>query len=384
MRLGLERLEEVRMPGGRIGLLTHYAAVDGRLREAVEVVSSLPGVELAAVFGPQHGYYGQTQDNMIEWESTRSRLPGVPLYSLYGEVREPTPGMLEGLDALVVDLQDVGARYYTYVYAMALTMRAAARAGLPVVVLDRPNPLGMRVVEGRTLDPAYSSYVGMYPVPVRHALTIAELALLFAGLDGLEAPTVAPLEGWRGTGIEDAAWVMPSPNMPSTDTAMVYPGMCLLEATNISEGRGTTRPFEIFGAPWIDGFELAGRLEHTGWLSGAVLRPHEFIPTFGKHVGRLCRGAQLHVTDPALFRPYRAGLAILMELWTWSETGWKPPPYEYERERMPIDILTGGTEVREAVETHDTGSIDRLAAADIEEWTARVSPYLLYERDMTG
>ncbi|MBN1434201.1 DUF1343 domain-containing protein [Candidatus Fermentibacterales bacterium] len=383
LRTGLDRAAEAGMPAGRAGLLTHCAAVDSNLRESPEVVREIPGMELAAVFGPQHGYYGQTQDNMVEWRGGSLERLGVPLYSLYGEVRRPGPDMLDGLDLLLVDLQDVGSRYYTYIYTMALSMRAAAEQGIPVIVLDRPNPLGGRVVEGATLDPDYSSFVGMYPIPVRHALTIGEAAQYFAYLDGLPAPMVVEMEGWSAEGFqEERRWVLPSPNMPTSGTAHVYPGMCLLEGTNVSEGRGTTRPFEIFGAPWVDGWELAARLNGSPWLEGALLRPHEFIPTFGKHAGEPCRGAQIHVLDRERFRPFRAGLAILAELWTFVGTSWKQPPYEYETGKLPIDILAGGTEVRIAAETHDDDALARLSRADLDAYRSSVSPFLIYEREL--
>ena len=384
MRLGLELASDAGVPSGRVGVLTHYAAVDSQLRLSLDLISSLPGSDLRAVFGPQHGFYGQTQDNMIEWEGQDSGdCAGVPLHSLYGRVRKPTPEMLKDLDVLFVDLQDVGSRYYTYVYTMALSMRACAEAGIPVVVLDRPNPLGLDVAEGAILDPDYSSFVGMYPIPARHGLTIGEEARLFAALDGIPRPQVVTMKGWNGHAgwPKEIPWVPPSPNMPTPDTALVYPGMCLLEGTNISEGRGTTRPFEIFGAPWVDSKRLADELNGSLWLEGARLRPHEFIPTFGKHSGQLCRGAQLHVTDPVGFRPYRAGLGILAALWRFEGSAWKEPPYEYEYGKMPIDILTGGSRVREAVEAQSPAALERLATTDMDAWSGTVSEHLLYERE---
>lgn len=306
------------------------------------------------MLGPQHGFWGETQDNMIEWEGYTHPEYGIPVHSLYGKTREPNESMLRGADSVVIDIRDVGSRYYTYIYTMALTMRKCHELQIPVAVVDRPNPLGPRKVEGPVLDMAYSSFVGMYPIPVRHGLSTGELALFFAAHDGISAPGILEPGG------EDL-WVMPSPNMPTRDTALVYPGMCLLEATNLSEGRGTTRPFEIFGAPWIDPWDLCGSLNGTDFLQGAVLRPHFFIPTFNKHKGIRCGGAQMHVTDEQTFRPFLAGLGILEYCFRLSETKWNDPPYEYEYEKMPIDILAGGDHVRKAVSAHAVGALEGLS-----------------------
>lgn len=367
--------------GEDLGLLTHYAAVDSGMKTTA---SKLAGAgALRAVLGPQHGFWGETQDNMIEWEGYSDPALGVPVHSLYGASRKPTAEMLRGVRRMVVDLQDVGARYYTYIYTMALTMRACAEHGIPVTVLDRPNPLGIRRVEGRLLDTDYASFVGMYPIPVRHGLTIGELALLFAGMDGLPSPQVIPCSGPPLRPMDESlGWVMPSPNMPTPRTALVYPGMCLLEGTNLSEGRGTTRPFEIFGAPWLDDGELCSALSGSVFTRGAVLRRHRYIPTFGKHSGTLCRGAQIHVTDPEAFRPLRAALGILAFCFRSSQTEWRGPPYEYEREMLPIDILAGGAEIRTAVESGDTDSLLRLASPPLEEWRRIVEGKLIYQREM--
>jgi len=345
----------------------------------------MEGVRLRALFGPQHGFHGQTQDNMIEWTGYAHPRLGIPVHSLYGATREPTPAMLEGLDGLVVDLQDVGARYYTYVHTMALCMRRCAEAGIPVLVLDRPNPLGFRVVEGRPLERGFESFVGMYPIPVRHALTIGELAKLFARLDGLPEPSVLPLRDWDGTGYPDGMdWVLPSPNMPTPETALVYPGMCLLEATNLSEGRGTTRPFQIFGAPWLDDRLLAGELDGSVWLEGARLRPHEFVPTFGKHGGETCRGAEIHVRDRRLFRPLRAAVGILLHCFGYPETRWNPPPYEYERVLSPVDILAGGEWLRAGIADRDAGFLLEACSGDPAAQAALAEGAMLYRREMTA
>lgn len=367
--------------GGDLGLLTHYAAVDSRMRTTAEKLAGMGS--LRAVLGPQHGFWGETQDNMIEWEGYTDPVLGVPVHSLYGACRRPTPDMLAGLRRLVVDLQDVGARYYTYIYTMALTMRECAEQGVPVTVLDRPNPLGIEVVEGRLLDTEYSSFVGMYPIPVRHGLTIGELALVFAVMEGLPEPQVIPCSDMpRKPMSESRGWVMPSPNMPTPATALVYPGMCLLEGTNLSEGRGTTRPFEIFGAPWLDDSALCSALSGSVFMRGAVLRRHRYIPTFGKHAGTLCRGAQIHVTDTKTFRPLRTALGILAFCFRSEETDWKPPPYEYEKELLPIDILAGGPKLRKAVESDDSAALLRLAEPPLAEWRGTVNDRLIYHREL--
>ncbi|NNC90431.1 MAG: DUF1343 domain-containing protein [Akkermansiaceae bacterium] len=313
----------------------------------MEVLEQFGGIDLVALFGPQHGFTATTQDNMVEWRGfTHPRL-GIPVHSLYGEHREPTPAMLEGLEALVVDLVDVGARYYTFVWTLFLCMKACETAGVPVIVCDRPNPINGVTVEGEPQDPAYLSFVGLRPLPVRHGRTIGELARMFRDEDfpGCRLE-VLPMRGWDREMWQDDTglpWVLPSPNMPTLDTATVYPGMCLLEGTNLSEGRGTTRPFELFGAPWIDREALASRLNALG-LPGAWFRKASFEPTFQKCAGAVCHGAQLHVTNRGEFLPVRTGIEIIRvvrDLWP-EEFAWKQPPYEYEYEKLPIEILAGG------------------------------------------
>jgi uncharacterized protein YbbC (DUF1343 family) len=381
MKTGLEKVEAGTLPGRNIALLSHYAAVNPQYRQSAEVLSGIPGIELEMLFGPQHGFHGETQDNMIEWEGYNHPRFGIPLYSLYGSTRSPDPELLEGLDCLVVDLQDVGARYYTYIYTMAYCMRACSEAGVPVVVLDRPNPLGASVIEGKPLSKGFESFVGLYPIPVRHALTIGELALLFARLDNIPEPVVVRMEGWDCTGIPDGyPWVYPSPNMPSRESTAVYPGMCLLEATNLSEGRGTTRPFTVFGAPWINSDRLCGNLNGTPFMKGAVLRPHAFIPTFNKHAGRMCYGGEIHVQDAARFRPLKAAMGILLESFRYSPTRWNDPPYEYEYEKMPVDILSGSPEMREAVNDGDANRLLELAKGNPDRHWELTGDILLYDR----
>ena len=380
---GLERLAAERwraLRGQRVGLVVHPASVDRALRHARDLMAHAGGsVDLRALFGPQHGILGQTQDNMIEWKGYIDAELGIPVHSLYGEHRRPTGAMLEGLDTLVIDLQDVGARYYTFIWTLLLCLEACAQAGKRVVVLDRPNPLGGLGVEGNVLDPEYQSFVGLAPIPMRHGLTIGELAGFFVAWRGLDIDLdVVWMEGWHraqdfaGTGLP---WVLPSPNMPTPDTAFVYPGGCLLEGTNLSEGRGTTRPFEIFGAPFVDGRKLAGVL--AAWnLPGCRFRPLSFEPTFHKFAGQVCGGVQVHVTDRAAFESvttYTAAIAAIAGLWP-DRFAWKQPPYEYETVKLPIDILAGGTRWREQVEAGLTpwqmksGWLEELRAfADLTE-----------------
>ncbi|MDA8238762.1 MAG: DUF1343 domain-containing protein [Nitrospiraceae bacterium] len=340
--------------GARIGLVVHPASVDRRLRYAASVCLESRKFRLKALFGPQHGIRGETQDNMIEWEGFRDQGNGLPVFSLYGKTRRPTPEMLRGLDALVIDLQDVGARYYTFIWTMALIMQACRETGKAVVVLDRPNPIGGKLTEGPVLAPEYSSFVGLHPLPVRHGMTIGEIALYLQTLYSGVQLHIISMTGWtRSMWFDDSGlpWVLPSPNMPTVETAAVYPGMCLLEGTNLNEGRGTTRPFEIFGAPFIEPDKLVGRLSGFG-LGGVVFRPLYFLPTFQKHAGTLCGGAQIHVTDRRRFKPFKTGVGIVKAVFDLypKDFSWNNPPYEYEERLMPIDILAGTDRLRKDIE----------------------------------
>jgi len=350
--LPLDHLEELwpgKLRGARIGALLHPASVSSTLKHASRVLEKHNGdlFRLAAFFGPQHGFLGQTQDNMVEWKSYEHSRLHVPVYSLYGQYREPTAEMLQGLDALLVDLQDIGARCYTFIWTMYLCMRACEQSGVTLVVLDRPNPINGVMTEGPLLDANYTSFVGMHPIPVRHGRTIGELAQQFRDEAFPKCQLWAlPMKNWRReTWFDqtDLPWVMPSPNIPMLDTATVYPGMCLLEATNISEGRGTTRPFEIFGAPFIDPEHLCSELNSLK-LPGVFFRENYFQPTFHKFAGELCGGAQIHVSDRNAFLPFRTGIEIIRCIRKFypDQFAWKQPPYEYEREKLPIEILLGG------------------------------------------
>ena len=338
--------------GRRVGLLAHAASVDASLRPALEVLRAA-GVEIAALFGPEHGVDGGAQDMVAVGDGS---LGNLPVYSLYGSSAvdlSPKPQWLEGLEAIVVDLQDVGSRYYTYVWTAALLLRAAARAALSVIVLDRPNPLGGEIVEGRPQRSGYRSFVGLYDLPVRHGLTIAEILRLVVREEALDpvALEIVEMSGWRRDLTFDQTglpWVLPSPNMPTLDTAFVYPGGCLLEGTVLSEGRGTTRPFELWGAPWIDGCALAHELS----IEGALLRPVHFRPAFQKHAGISCGGVQVHVTDRARFRSYEAYLRMIEAALRQQPEGvppWRREPYEFEEDRLAFDLLTGGAELRQAL-----------------------------------
>jgi len=382
---GLTRLlASRRLDGLRVGLVCNPASVDARLAHAADLVSEAPGVTLAALFGPQHGYRADLQDNMIETPHANDARRRVPVYSLYSETREPTADMLRGLDALVIDLQDVGARVYTFVYTMANCLRAAARHGLPVVVCDRPNPIGGGDVEGPMLEAGYESFVGLFPIPMRHGLTVGELAGLFNTQFGIGADLeVVKMEGWSRADYFDQTglpWVIPSPNMPTLDTAIVYPGAVLFEGTQLSEGRGTTRPFELLGAPWIDAERLSAGLNALQ-IAGAHYRPVMFEPTFHKFARQACGGCQIHVTDRRAFRPVLAAVAVLAACHRADPArfAWREPPYEYEHEKIPIDILAGSPALRTQIEA---GTPAREIAAGWEEAVAAFEParrsFLLY------
>jgi uncharacterized protein YbbC (DUF1343 family) len=352
VELPLDYLDQVwpkKLRGARIGALLHPASVSSTLEHASRVLERHNNdlFRLAAFLGPQHGFLGQTQDNMAEWKSYEDPRLRIPVYSLYAEHREPTSEMLEDIDVLLVDLQDVGARYYTFIWTMYLCMRACEQRGVAVVVLDRPNPINGVTTEGPMLNANYKSFVGMHPIPVRHGRTIGELAQQFRDEAFPKCRLkILPMKNWERemwfdqTGLP---WVMPSPNMPTLDTATVYPGMCLLEGTNISEGRGTTRPFEIFGAPFIDAQRVCGELNKLK-LRGVFFRENYFQPIFHKFAGELCGGAQLHVIDRETFQPFITGLQIIRRIREiyHEQFQWKQPPYEYEWKRLPIEILIGG------------------------------------------
>jgi uncharacterized protein YbbC (DUF1343 family) len=355
--------------GKRVGLVCNPASVDEHLIHSADLLAGTSGITFAAIFGPQHGFRSDVQDNMIETAHARDARRRVPVFSLYSETREPTPDMLRGIDVLIVDLQDVGTRVYTYVYTMANCMRAAARHGVRVVVCDRPNPVGGLEVEGPPLDERWTSFVGQFPIPLRHGMTIGELARLFNDAYGIGcALDVVTLGGWRRQMYFDDTslpWVLPSPNIPTLETAIVYPGTVIVEGTMLSEGRGTTRPFELIGAPWIDAERLADDMNARG-LPGVHFRSVGFEPTFQKHARETCGGCQLHVLDRLAFRPVRTAVELLhgFRAQNPKQFAWKNPPYEYEHEKQPIDVLWGSPRLRETI---DSGA---GIAAFIDSWRA--------------
>jgi uncharacterized protein YbbC (DUF1343 family) len=354
--LGSERLlASTALNGARVGLVSNPASVDRQLRHIADHLAVHQDARLAALFGPQHGFRSDVQDNMIETRHAHDEVRRVPVYSLYSDVREPTREMLRDLDLLVIDLQDVGVRIYTYIYTMANCLKAARRHGLKVIVCDRPNPIGGLQVEGPVLVPGFESFVGMYPIPMRHGLTIGEIARLFNEEFGIGADLeVIAMEGWRREMYwddTDLTWIISSPNIPTFDTTTVYPGGVLFEGTNVSEGRGTTRPFELIGAPWVVAERFAEAMNRRD-LHGVYFRPAVFEPTFQKHAGKACAGVQIHARDRRTFRPVEAGVALI-EAFRASDPNqfrWKDPPYEYEYEKMPIDCLAGSSTLRDQID----------------------------------
>jgi uncharacterized protein YbbC (DUF1343 family) len=377
-------LSSNRLKGARVGVVCNHASIDRGFRHLIDRVATTEGVTLAAIFGPQHGFRSDVQDNMVETPHRDDPRRRVPIYSLYSETREPTSEMLRGIDVLLVDLQDIGARIYTYIYTMANCLKAAARHGVAVVVCDRPNPIGGIAVEGARLRHGWESFVGMYPIPMRHGMTIGELAQLFneefdigASLD------VIPMEGWTRAAYADSTglpWVMPSPNMPTLETAVIYPGTVLFEGTMLSEGRGTTRPFELVGAPWIEAERFAETMNERG-LSGVHFRPAGFEPTFQKHAKQPCGGCQIHVIDRDAFKPVETGVALIDQFRRSvpARFEWRQPPYEYEHDKMPIDILAGSDMLRTQIESGTP--VDEIVSSwrdDEEQFRRLRQPYLLY------
>ncbi len=385
MLLGSERLlASGRLTGLKVGVLANPASVDHAYNHIVDLLAAADTFELAAIFGPQHGFNSDLQDNMIETPHTTDPKRGVPIFSLYSETREPTKDMLDLIDVLVIDLQDVGARIYTFIYTMANCLRAAAKTGTPVIVCDRPNPIGGVAVAGPMLEPGYESFVGQFRIPMRHGMTVAELAKLFNEHFGIGAPLeTVTMEGWSRTDYfddTDVPWIMPSPNMPTLETAIVYPGTVLFEGTMVSEGRGTTRPFELIGAPYLDANALAARMNAHG-LQGVYFRPAVFEPTFQKHAKTPCAGCQIHIMDRETFEPVIAGAALIRECYGLApeQFAWREGPYEYEHEKMPIDILAGSPELREQVEAQaPVTDIAESWTTGVAEFSALRLPYLLY------
>jgi uncharacterized protein YbbC (DUF1343 family) len=359
----------------RIGILCHPASVDHNLRHIIGLFNNHPEIQLTTILGPQHGARGETQDNMIEWDDYRDATTSLRVFSLYGKTRKPTPEMLSDVDVLVCDLQDVGARYYTFIHTMALSMEACREEGKGFMVLDRPNPIGGLAVEGTVLKPDFRSFVGLHPLPIRHGMTIGEIAHYVNRFCNIECRLeVIRMEGWEREYFFDQTelpWVFPSPNMPRLETALVYPGLCLLEGTNVSEGRGTTLPFEISGAPWIDPNQLVESLNEMH-LPGVTFRPTHFVPTFQKWSGHMLGGVQIHIQDRSTFKPFLTGVALVK---TYRELGrnqfeWLSPPYEYEYTLWPFDILCGTGRIREMIE--EGASVDLIESS----WKLEESEFL--------
>ncbi len=369
----------------RIGLLTNQASVNSTLHHTVDLLVQSYPKTIKALFGPQHGFRGEKQDNMVESQDFIHPRFNLPVFSLYGTSRVPTKEMLELIDILVIDLQDIGTRVYTFITTLAYCLRAAQEHGKKVVVLDRPNPIGGTAVEGNLLKEQLRSFVGVYPLPMRHGLTIGEAAGIFntqhrIGCD-LE---VIPMEGWKRTMYFQETglyWIPPSPNMPSPTTALVYPGQVILEGTNLSEGRGTTTPFEILGAPFIDPFRLHYNLAGKD-LPGIHLREVFFQPTFHKWQGEVCGGLQIHITDPDSYKPYVTSLTIIQEIHSLypRDFSWRNPPYEYEEEKMPIDLISGDDSIREAIEQgRDVNQLEASWKEELDQFREMAKHHFLYQ-----
>jgi uncharacterized protein YbbC (DUF1343 family) len=385
--LGLEKLLSQRMDllkGARVGLICNQASVDHGLQHAADLLHHHPNIKLTALFGPQHGIRGDVQDNMIETGHSVDRVTNTPIYSLYSETREPTEEMVEDIDLFIFDMQGVGCRIYTFVYTMANCMRAARRFGKRVIVCDRPNPIGGIGVSGNVLEPEYASFVGQFPLPTRHGMTVGELAQMFNKHFGINCDLeVVTMDGWsREYWMDetDAPWVMPSPNIPTVDTATVFPGAVHFEGTQLSEGRGTTRPFELIGAPYIVPEDYAHRLNSIGF-PGVYFRACVFQPTFQKHARVSCGGCQIHVTNRKEFEPVIVGVAMVKTAYDMylEYFRWKDPPYEYIYDRNPFDVIAGTNKIREAIEQgKETESINESWQPALAEFKQIRERYLLY------
>jgi uncharacterized protein YbbC (DUF1343 family) len=368
----------------RIGLLCNPASVDQNFCHAGELINRRFPDQLKALYSPQHGFFSEKQDNMVESDDTIHPVLQIPVFSLYGKTRIPDKKMLDDIDILIIDLQDVGTRVYTFIYTVSYCLEAAKKFGKKVVVLDRPNPVNGRMIEGNLLTPECASFVGRYPIPMRHGLTIGELCLLFNNDFGIGCDLdVIPMKGWKrdmfftATGLP---WIPPSPNMPSPVTAMVYPGQVLWEGTNVSEGRGVTLPFEIFGAPFFDTNRLLSTLGGNE-LPGIILRPVVFEPTFNKWSGSACNGFQIHIKNPYEFKPYITTLRLLHAVIFHHSNmfQWKRSPYEYEFERLPIDLIIGDKKIRQSIESlDDINTIEKSWLKDLEMFEKTSRRFHLY------
>ncbi len=400
LKTGLDRLladRDLRRPlaGRRVALLAHPASVTADLTHALDALAGCGDLRLSAAFGPQHGLRGDKQDNMVESPDFNDPRLGIPVFSLYGEVRRPTPSMLDSFDVLLVDLQDLGCRIYTFVTTLRYVLEAAAAAGKSVWVLDRPNPIG-RPIEGTLLREGWESFVGAGPMPMRHGLTLGEMASWFVAELRLALDwRVIEMHGWDphatpgfGWPLGERSWVNPSPNAPNVAMARCYPGTVMLEGTTLSEGRGTTRPLELFGAPDLDAESIIARMHALApqWLAGCRLRSVWFEPTFHKHVGKLCQGVQIHVDDPAYdhqaFRPWRVQALAFKAIRALQPDYplWRDFHYEYERERLAIDLINGSPILREWVDdpAAQAGDLEAVAGTDERAWREAREPHLIY------
>ena len=385
---GIEKLLETSpkwLGEKRIGLLLNQASVDSHLRSTANLLVQRYPNNIKALFGPQHGIEGEKQDNMVESQDFTHPQFNIPVFSLYGATRIPTREMFEHIDILIIDLQDVGTRVYTFISTMAYCLEVAKQHGKKVVVLDRPNPIGGDKVEGNLLKDEFRSFVGIHPIPMRHGLTIGELALLFNDhyQIGCELEVIT-MEGWhrhilfQETGLH---WTLPSPNMPSPVTALVYPGQVILEGTNLSEGRGTTLPFQLCGAPFIDPYQLKRKVQQRKLL-GIFLREVFFQPTFNKWQNEVCGGLQIHLTDSKIFKPYVTALAIVQDIISLypGHFSWREPPYEYEREKMPVDLIIGDKDLREGIEQQkDINELENSWQKELEDFKKIAQRYFLYD-----
>lgn len=386
VRTGLEILLQrrpSRLKSARVGLIANPTSVDSRLRHAADLFFERKDFRLTALLGPEHGTRGEAQDQ-IEVADARDEATGVAVYSLYGSSRVPTPEMTRDIDMLVFDLQDVGSRYYTYIYTMAHVMEACARDNKRMLVLDRPNPITGTAVEGNVLQNGYRSFVGLYPLAVRHGMTAGELALMMNEEFGIGCKLeIIAMRGWKRSMWFDQTglpWVIPSPNMPTLETATVYPGGCLIEGTHLSEGRGTTRPFELAGAPYVRPDDLVKELQRDH-LPAVRFRPLYFQPTFNKWAGQRCGGVQVHVVDRNRFKPFLTYIAIIRSVYRLypDRFEWRSPPYEYEHEKLPIDILCGTSRIREQIEAGKSlGEMEKAWQGDLARFRKLRQKYLLY------
>jgi len=368
----------------RLGVVCNQASVDKKLRHIRDsIMDKKLGLTVTCFIGPQHGIRGEKQDNMVESDDFTDPKFKIPVFSLYGKSREPWPEMLDLVDAFVIDLMDVGTRIYTFMYTMANCMRAAARTGKKVVILDRANPIDGLTTEGNVLDPKYASFVGQFPLCTRHGMTMGELALLFNDAFGIGCDLdIIRLRRWKRASYGDESgrdWVPPSPNIPGFLSALTFPGCVHFEGTNVSEGRGTTRPFEWIGAPFIDPDKLGSRLNAMK-LPGVYFRPIFFQPTYQKGKDEVCGGVHIHVTDRRRFNSFRTGiqtLAAIAELWP-KDLKWKKPPYEYEHEKLPIDLISGTSLLRENIEKGTIDAFEEIAAKELARFRKLRKEYLIY------